>query len=856
MTETVDKVYIQKVQREFMNGEYGDFDKLSIAGGKAGLSQTTLDDFTETGSVVLVEPNSVACEAVSDDAEDSAYGTAVLTLTADFDEADTVTIGSKVYLLQDTLTDVDGNVKIASVKATGILTNTADFVLDDTVVLNGKTYTGKDDLTDTDGFFKLASVKATGILTLTADLQDGDTVTLNGKAYTFEDTLTNVNGNVKIAATVQATAVLTNAGSVDVSDGDTVTIDSKVYTYQTTLTNVDGNVHIEPATVKATGALTLTSNTDDGDTVTCGTQVYTIQDVLTDSADNVQRGASASITIDNLIAAIMDTGVEGTNYGTGTTVNADMTAAVGPGDTMDVEAKVAGTVSNSIATTEVSAHMSWGLATLLGGVDEIDATLANLAAAIDLGAGSGSEYAAAMTELTSVTAVGGVNILTTTAVVPGTVSNAITNTEVAAELSWDNATMTGGVDDASGTIDNLIAAITGGAGSGTAYAAATTTHTTVTAAAGVGDTMDVTSILHGTVGNAYDTTETSGQASFSAAVLENGTDDVDGSLANLVAAVTLGAGSGSAYAASTTLHPTITAAEGAGDTIDFTAKTHGTAGNALTTTETSANASFGAAVLENGTDNPSGSIDNLIDAINLGAGAGTDYATSMTLHTGVTASAGAGDTMDIVDKVGLLTSATTETSSNASWAAVSLAQHTGTKRIDVHYLNSKFKLSEESVLMDGTTPVALASESDMDFIEWMHTTAVGSNGVAEGNIVINDVATSTIVYEKITAGGNQSLSCKFKIPVDKIGLIDHWHASGITKVIDVRLRATCERLSRDLMPGIFAFQDQVRLSDDTFDSNFEPPMFFPPLCVIKVSGMSSAATGDGAAAFKLLLRGL
>ncbi len=44
----------------------------------------------------------------------------------------------------------------------------------------------------------------------------------------------------------------------------------------------------------------------------------------------------------------------------------------------------------------------------------------------------------------------------------------------------------------------------------------------------------------------------------------------------------------------------------------------------------------------------SASLDNLIDAINLGSGAGTDYAAAMTLHPTVTAFAGAGDTMKIV----------------------------------------------------------------------------------------------------------------------------------------------------------------------------------------------------------------
>lgn len=74
------------------------------------------------------------------------------------------------------------------------------------------------------------------------------------------------------------------------------------------------------------------------------------------------------------------------------------------------------------------------------------------------------------------------------------------------------------------------------------------------------------------------------------------------SIANLVAAITLGAGAGTTYATSTTAHPTVTAADGAGDTVDVTALTAGSAGNAIATTETLTNGSFAAATLLGGVD--------------------------------------------------------------------------------------------------------------------------------------------------------------------------------------------------------------------------------------------------------------
>lgn len=75
---------------------------------------------------------------------------------------------------------------------------------------------------------------------------------------------------------------------------------------------------------------------------------------------------------------------------------------------------------------------------------------------------------------------------------------------------------------------------------------------------------------------------------------------VGDTLNNLVAAINLETGAGTKYAAATTLHPTVAAARGAGDTMVATAKLLGTGGNAITTTETAVNASWGGATLSGG----------------------------------------------------------------------------------------------------------------------------------------------------------------------------------------------------------------------------------------------------------------
>jgi hypothetical protein len=117
--------------------------------------------------------------------------------------------------------------------------------------------------------------------------------------------------------------------------------------------------------VGATGTLTATANFANTETVTLGTKTYTFQTVLTNVDGNVLIGASASDSLDNLIAAINLGAGAGTLYAAATTVNADAYAAAGAGDTLLATAKTP--PGNAVATTDTAANASWGAATLTGG---------------------------------------------------------------------------------------------------------------------------------------------------------------------------------------------------------------------------------------------------------------------------------------------------------------------------------------------------------------------------------------------------------------------------------------------------------------------------------------------------------
>ncbi len=79
---------------------------------------------------------------------------------------------------------------------------------------------------------------------------------------------------------------------------------------------------------------------------------------------------------------------------------------------------------------------------------------------------------------------------------------------------------------ASDSIDNLVVAVTLGAGAGTLYAASTVLHPTVTAAAGAGDTMDAVAKATGTAGNSIATAETGANMSWAGSTLAGGVDGV------------------------------------------------------------------------------------------------------------------------------------------------------------------------------------------------------------------------------------------------------------------------------------------------------------------------------------------
>lgn len=111
--------------------------------------------------------------------------------------------------------------------------------------------------------------------------------------------------------------------------------------------------------VLANATLTSTGiNVTDGDTVTIGSRTYRFKDTMA-AVNDVKRGASAAITLDNLKAAINLTGTSGVEWFAGTTIHPTVSATTNTDTTQLVEAKLYTTAGADVEVSDSAATLSW-----------------------------------------------------------------------------------------------------------------------------------------------------------------------------------------------------------------------------------------------------------------------------------------------------------------------------------------------------------------------------------------------------------------------------------------------------------------------------------------------------------------
>ena len=171
------------------------------------------------------------------------------------------------------------------------------------------------------------------------------------------------------------------------------------------------------------------------------------------------------------------------------------------------------------------------------------------------------------------------------------------------------------------------------------------------------------------------------------------------------------------------------------------------------------------------------------------------------------------------------------------------ATATGALTVTIVYLDAAGAEQSEVVTMNGTTEVDTVA-INIRFIQEMHVTTVGSNGVAEGHIRIFKISDDTLVYCMIAAGGNMSMVSNKMVPAGKTLHLRYWSgAEGNNKRLTIRLRADCDNEVPPVrQAGVFLFKSVMYLNQSTLPM----PLAYtiPALSIVKASAWAAAINGE------------
>lgn len=176
------------------------------------------------------------------------------------------------------------------------------------------------------------------------------------------------------------------------------------------------------------------------------------------------------------------------------------------------------------------------------------------------------------------------------------------------------------------------------------------------------------------------------------------------------------------------------------------------------------------------------------------------------------------------------------------------ATATGALTVRVEYLDGTGAEKVTDVIMNGTGAVD-TTPTDIAFVNDFYALTVGSNLVAEGNIVIYKKGSASTIYNMIEVGGNKSLVINRMVPTGKTLFITGWIASEAKdKVTSYRLRATCDPAGENIVQG-FLFKRAKRLKGNAPFESINPPIKICSGAIVKISAWVDVAGGEGSASF-------
>ena len=190
-----------------------------------------------------------------------------------------------------------------------------------------------------------------------------------------------------------------------------------------------------------------------------------------------------------------------------------------------------------------------------------------------------------------------------------------------------------------------------------------------------------------------------------------------------------------------------------------------------------------------------------------------------------------------------------------STSANDTAAGTGARTVRIVYLDSSGNQQVRTDTLNGTTPVSIGS--GYSYFQWAEVASVGSGGVSAGNITIsstNGAATTATTVEYIAAGGNRSLSARYKVPTGYTAYITNWDVNAINGDMDARLRAKVFADDRALST-VHHFQDNLYQAANTRGEQRLDYLPVPAGAEIKISAIPSASAAGNRcdASFRLIL---
>lgn len=200
-------------------------------------------------------------------------------------------------------------------------------------------------------------------------------------------------------------------------------------------------------------------------------------------------------------------------------------------------------------------------------------------------------------------------------------------------------------------------------------------------------------------------------------------------------------------------------------------------------------------------------IDNIIAAINLGAGAGTKYAAATTANAApTTAVAGAGDTMTLYAETAIVTTSTV----NSGFGDVTAIVGTGARTTTIYGLDTTGVLQSETIDNRGVTPTP--STGTYSFLYNMEVTTRGTNLVNDGLLTLKDVGAS-ITYIQIQDTLNKAQFAAYRIPLATKGLLhDYYYSFGPAPPANVDVE--CKLLVKPT-GAAYLLEHQMALVDGT-----------------------------------------